>query len=89
MNWFKNVRQRIPFISKRSTEDTLWHKCRDCQQMVFTREYEENLSVCPECGHHGRIGADKRLAQLLDPGFDLLDQPLELRGSLERLFVGA
>lgn len=66
MNWFNNVRKRIPFISKRSTEDTLWHKCRDCNRMVFTKEYEENLSVCPECGFHGRIGPSTRFLQLFD-----------------------
>ncbi|NNC71688.1 MAG: acetyl-CoA carboxylase carboxyltransferase subunit beta [Sphingomonadaceae bacterium] len=68
MNWFNNVRNRIPFISKRTTEDALWHKCRDCEQMVFTREYEENLHVCPECGFHGRIGPTKRFLHLFDQG---------------------
>lgn len=86
MNWFKNVRRRIPFISKRSTEDTLWHKCRDCQQMIFTREYEENLSVCPECGHHGRIGPAQRFIQLFDdhswsvlPAPAVREDPLKFR----------
>lgn len=68
MNWFNNVRNRIPFISKRTSEDTLWHKCRDCEQMVFTKEYEENLHVCPECGFHGRIGPTKRFIHLFDEG---------------------
>ncbi|MBC2777962.1 acetyl-CoA carboxylase, carboxyltransferase subunit beta [Parasphingopyxis marina] len=66
MNWFNKVRNRIPFISKRSTEDTLWHKCRDCDQMIFIKEYEENQSVCPECGFHGRIGPMKRFLHLFD-----------------------
>jgi acetyl-CoA carboxylase carboxyl transferase subunit beta len=43
--------------------------------MLFTKEYEENLSVCPRCEHHGRIGADARFAQLLDPGFTVLPTP--------------
>ena len=43
--------------------------------MLFTKEYEENLKVCPRCGHHGRIGADERLRQLLDEGYDVLRQP--------------
>src|SRR5699024_4085683 len=28
---------------------------------------EENLSVCPDCNHHYRIGADARATQLCDP----------------------
>lgn len=76
MNWFNNVRNRIPFISKRTTEDALWHKCRDCEQMVFTREYEENLHVCPECGFHGRIGPTKRFLHLFDQGsWEMLAPP--------------
>jgi acetyl-CoA carboxylase carboxyl transferase subunit beta len=43
--------------------------------MVFVKEYEENLSVCPQCGHHGRIGPKVRFAQILDPGFTLLPTP--------------
>ncbi|KAF1856034.1 hypothetical protein Lal_00000706 [Lupinus albus] len=43
--------------------------------MLFTKDYEDNLSVCPHCDHHGRIGADARFAQLLDPGFEILPAP--------------
>jgi acetyl-CoA carboxylase carboxyl transferase subunit beta len=38
-------------------------------------DYEANQSVCPKCEHHGRIGADARLALLLDPGFEILPLP--------------
>ncbi len=43
--------------------------------MLFQKEYEENQQVCPRCDHHGRIGADERLTQLLDMGFEVLEQP--------------
>lgn len=43
--------------------------------MLFVKEYEANLSVCPRCDHHGRIGTDARLAQLLDEGFKILPAP--------------
>ena len=61
MNWLTRVRNRLPFVTKRDTPSDLWVKCRSCQEMVFAKEYEENLSVCPRCEHHGRIGADARL----------------------------
>ena len=75
MNWLTRVRNSLPFGNKRETADNLWVKCPNCQEMLFTKEYEENQKVCPRCDHHGRIGADERLAGLLDIGFDLLDQP--------------
>jgi acetyl-CoA carboxylase carboxyl transferase subunit beta len=69
MSWLDRVRNAIPFIAKRATStDNLWHKCGGCGQMVFTREWEENLCVCPKCDHHGRIGAKARFAQILEPG---------------------
>jgi acetyl-CoA carboxylase carboxyl transferase subunit beta len=34
--------------------------------MVYRRQLEANLHVCPECKHHYRIGASERVRQLLD-----------------------
>jgi acetyl-CoA carboxylase carboxyl transferase subunit beta len=68
MSWVNRVRNAIPFIAKRETADTLWHKCKGCQAMVFLKEFEENQSVCPKCDHHGRIGPAERFAALLDDG---------------------
>lgn len=75
MSWLNRVRNSLSFVQKRDTPDNLWVKCPRCEEMLFTREYEENLSVCPRCEHHGRIGADARLAQLMDAGFTVLDAP--------------
>ena len=76
MNWFTRVRNSLGFSAdKKTTEKDLWIKCPSCQEMLFVQEYEANLSVCPKCEHHGRIGADARLALLLDPGFEVLPLP--------------
>jgi acetyl-CoA carboxylase carboxyl transferase subunit beta len=75
MSWIDRVRKALPFQDKRDTPDNLWISCPSCKEMLFTKEYEENLSVCPRCDHHGRIGADLRFAQLLDEGFTILDSP--------------
>lgn len=88
MSWLNRVRNAIPFIAKRETDETLWTKCRSCSQMVFTKEYEENLSVCPRCDHHGRIGPTARFEQLFDEGSwsvianpAVKDDPLKFRDS--------
>ncbi len=76
MSWLTRVRNALPFAAKRETPDNLWQKCPGCAQMVFTKEYEENLSVCPSCGHHGRIGPSARFAQLFDArSFAILPTP--------------
>ncbi|MEQ1543048.1 MAG: acetyl-CoA carboxylase, carboxyltransferase subunit beta [Novosphingobium sp.] len=75
MSWIDRVRKALPFQDKRDTPDNLWIKCPSCSEMLFTKEYEENLSVCPRCEHHGRIGVDARFAQLLDAGFAVLPSP--------------
>ncbi len=66
MNWLSRVRNALPFIAKKETPDNLWHKCPGCSQMIFVKEYVENLSVCPACNHHGRIGPNERFMQLFD-----------------------
>jgi len=70
MNWITNyVRPKIQaLVNKREVPDDLWAKCNSCGQMIFHRELEENLRVCPHCGHHMRLPADKRIELLLDEG---------------------
>ena len=76
MSWLSRVRNSLPFAKKRETPDNLWVKCPRCHDMLFAREYEANLHVCPRCEYHGRIGADVRLGQILDQGYELLPPPV-------------
>lgn len=75
MNWLTRVRDSLSLVRKRDTPDNLWMKCPSCGEMLFARAYEDNLSVCPRCDHHGRIGAAARLNQLLDADFTVLPTP--------------
>ena len=75
MSWLNRVRQSIPFLPKRETPDNLWHKCRHCDAMIFTKEWAENDFVCPRCDHHDRIGPKARFDRLFDPGYAILPQP--------------
>ena len=68
MSWLNSVRNVIPFVVKKETPDHLWHKCKGCGQMVFTKELEDNLNVCPKCDHHDRIGPKARFRHLFDEG---------------------
>ena len=46
----------------------LWTKCPSCEEMLFNKQLDKVQRVCPSCGHHFRLSADARLAQLLDHG---------------------
>ena len=56
----------------------LWTKCPSCGEMLFNKQLDKQLRVCPSCGHHFRLSAAARLALLLDPGsFDERDEGLQ------------
>lgn len=78
MSWLNRVRNAIPFIAKKAdTPDNLWQKCPSCGQMIFQKEWDENLSVCPRCEHHGRIGPKARFSHIFDEGtLKLLPTPV-------------
>ncbi len=70
MNWLTNfVRPKIrALVAKKELPENLWRKCPNCGQMVFHRELEANLFVCPHCEHHLRLSAKQRLKFLFDNG---------------------
>lgn len=76
MSWIDRVRNVLSFTPKKETPDNLWHKCKGCGQMVFVKELEANLYVCPHCEHHERIGPALRFRYLFDEGsFTVLPSP--------------
>jgi acetyl-CoA carboxylase carboxyl transferase subunit beta len=46
----------------------LWTKCPSCSEMLFNKQLDKVLRVCPSCGHHFRLSAEARLAMLVDEG---------------------
>ena len=56
-----------PPSRKEGIPEGLWMRCDDCGDMLFRKVVEENLWVCPSCGHHSRLSARQRIAQLVDP----------------------
>ncbi|HEX2838502.1 MAG TPA: acetyl-CoA carboxylase, carboxyltransferase subunit beta [Phycisphaerales bacterium] len=53
---------------KSDIPEGLWLRCEECEKMLYRRNLEANLHVCPECGHHHRISATERIRQLADEG---------------------
>ncbi len=57
---FRSRREAMP--------DKLWTRCPGCSEQLFNKQLEKVLHVCPSCGHHFRLPATSRLAQMLDEG---------------------
>ncbi len=69
MAWFKRESGELdPSGEKKIRTEGLWVKCEGCRQIIWKKDLEENLNVCPKCGKHFRIDARARLAQLFDDG---------------------
>ncbi|MFV1986645.1 MAG: acetyl-CoA carboxylase, carboxyltransferase subunit beta [Gemmatimonadota bacterium] len=67
MSWFKKPKQKL-VSQKRELPGDMWDKCEGCGEILYSGRLEENLHVCPNCGHHFRITADSYEALLLDGG---------------------
>lgn len=69
MAWFKRQSGEVDASGeKKIRTEGLWVKCENCRQIIWKKDLEENLNVCPKCGKHFRIDARTRLAQLFDNG---------------------
>ncbi|HEX7577104.1 MAG TPA: acetyl-CoA carboxylase, carboxyltransferase subunit beta [Verrucomicrobiae bacterium] len=51
---------------KRDIPEGLWTKCPICEAMIFDKELDANLKVCPKCGHHFSIGSRERIHSLVE-----------------------
>ncbi len=52
-------------------------QCANCKKIIFSVDFEQNLRVCPYCGHHHRLSATQRIDITFDPGsFTEADQEL-------------
>src|SRR6185436_15828167 len=51
---------------KREIPEGLWTKCPKCSSMVFDKELDENLKVCPRCAYHFAISARERIHSLVE-----------------------
>jgi acetyl-CoA carboxylase carboxyl transferase subunit beta len=67
MAWFKRESGDLDNSGKKTVRtEGLWVKCENCRQIIWKKDLEENLNVCPKCEKHFRIDARTRLALLLD-----------------------
>lgn len=78
MTWFKRQSAELDTSGEKKVRtEGLWVKCEQCRQIIWKKDLEENLNVCPKCGKHFRIDARARLAHLLDDNqYEIFDANL-------------
>jgi acetyl-CoA carboxylase carboxyl transferase subunit beta len=78
MAWFKRQSGELDTSGEKKVRtEGLWVKCDGCRQIIWKKDLEENLNVCPKCDRHFRIDARTRLAQLFDsPDYEVSDSEL-------------
>src|SRR5580704_17081984 len=78
MAWFKRQAGELDTSGEKKVRtEGLWVKCENCRQIIWKKDLEDNLNVCPKCDKHFRIDARTRLAQLLDDEeYEVVDSDL-------------
>ena len=67
MAWFKRESGELDTSGEKKVRtEGLWVKCENCRQIIWKKDLEENMNLCPKCDRHFRIDARTRLAQLID-----------------------
>jgi acetyl-CoA carboxylase carboxyl transferase subunit beta len=67
MAWFRKEKKPKEAVEKQvAIPEGLWVKCDDCKEIVYRKEVEANLNVCPKCGYHFRLTARERFEILFD-----------------------
>jgi acetyl-CoA carboxylase carboxyl transferase subunit beta len=84
MPWFRKTKTPIaqaPATAVRVPEG-LWLKCPSCAQVIYNKDLETSLQVCPKCAHHFRMTAAERLRSLLDGPWEEHDAGLSSKDPL-------
>lgn len=78
MAWFKRQSGELDTSGEKKVRtEGLWVKCDGCRQIIWKKDLEDNLNVCPKCEKHFRIDARTRLAQLIDDNqYEVDDQDI-------------
>src|SRR3989337_4029677 len=71
MAWSGGKKERLeppPPDERKVRTEGLWLKCDGCRNILWKKDLEANLSVCPRCQYHYRLGARERLEMFFDDG---------------------
>ncbi|WP_305041572.1 acetyl-CoA carboxylase, carboxyltransferase subunit beta [Geoalkalibacter sp.] len=70
MAWFLKKKAPIAPVEEKQVQMPagVWTKCKNCNEIIYSKEIERNHNVCPKCDYHFRISARERIDLVLDTG---------------------
>lgn len=68
MRFFSRDKPKIKIETTKRDGYSGWLKCTHCNELIHTKELEQNSNCCPKCNYHYRLSADERLHSLADAG---------------------
>lgn len=66
MDWFKRKKEVLKPVDRKEIPDGLWVKCDSCGEIIYKKELEKKLYVCPKCDYHFRITSKHYISVLTD-----------------------
>lgn len=80
MAWFKKKKAGLAPVEQKQVQmpEGVWSKCKNCDEIIYAKEIERNLNVCPKCDYHFRISARDRINLILDQdSFSEIDEGIQ------------
>jgi len=86
MAWFLRSKKNIEDSQQREMPDGLFTKCPTCEEIIYKRQFEEQLFTCIKCNHHFRIGSDEYIGLIFDEN-SFVETDMNIRSSDPLNFV--
>jgi acetyl-CoA carboxylase carboxyl transferase subunit beta len=67
MEWFRKAKEGL-IPQRKKIPDGIWVKCDSCGEIIYRKQLEKDLWVCPKCDHHFRIRSKDYINLILDGG---------------------
>ncbi|WP_166244753.1 acetyl-CoA carboxylase, carboxyltransferase subunit beta [Paenibacillus turpanensis] len=70
-DWFQTKKRYATIPAERAKRDIpegIMNKCGKCGTIQTSKEFEKQLKVCSQCGHHHKLNAYERIGMTLDDG---------------------
>ena len=84
MSWFRKEKRGLKAQPKKVIPDNLWIKCDSCGEILYKKELEKNIMVCPRCDYHYGFTPSQYIDLLLDQGtFTEYDERLKSQDPLK------
>lgn len=80
MVWYKKPKKQIARAEGTKSVQVpqgLYSKCKGCSAVLYNKDLDKNLKVCPTCGYHNQLSSLERLYLTVDSGsFQELDEKM-------------